>query len=130
VPRLVTDKDREVFVSLEQTPLVLSDVRRGLPQLERDIRRKWPVQAVVIENRLPLRRNPYLPGTKAIIETACLGILVRFTLSAAQAVGAKVGDVMGREIAKHVKRWIGRFGKLGAKHSAPARRRAPRKGKR
>jgi hypothetical protein len=109
MPRLITDRDRDVFVSVEQTRLALSDVRRALPQLRSELRRKWPIQEVELENRVPPRRNPYTPA--AIAGVACVGIAVRFGLSAAQAAGKKVGDVMGQEIAEHVQGWIRRIGK-------------------
>jgi hypothetical protein len=123
MPRLTTERDRDVFVSVEQTRLALSHVRRALPQLRRELGRKWPIQGLDLENRVPPRRNPYAPG--AIAGVACVGIAVRFGLSAAQAAGRKVGDAMGQEIARYVQRWIRRIGKVRRPLKKPSRRRRP-----
>jgi hypothetical protein len=117
----MTDRERTVFVSVEETPLVLSEVRRALPQLTRELRGRWPIQGAELENRMPVRRNPYTPT--AVVAVACMGIAVRFALSAAQAAGTKVGDVMGREITKYVQRWIKRIGKTSAPMEKPSRSR-------
>src|SRR5260370_17769217 len=54
--------DEEVFVSLEDTPIVLADIRVALPQLQKELAARWPITRVEIENKKPiLRRNPHDP---------------------------------------------------------------------
>lgn len=111
IVRLVTcgEPCEEVFVSLERNPAMLADVRQNLPRLKKELRKKWPVDNVQIENRIPRLRNPYDPSQ--IVEAACVGLLVSFTLPAVRAVSRKVGEAIGDEIARHVRRWIRSIGK-------------------
>lgn len=124
IVRVCTDENPEgqVFVSLEQTPLVLSDVRRDLPQLKRELCRKWRVLHVAIENRIPHRRNPHVPG--ALVAVACVGLVVKFGLAVADGAGKKIGETIGQEIVKYVNGWIKRIGKSKAARKRSAR---PRK---
>jgi hypothetical protein len=106
------EPDGEVFVSLEHTPVVLADIRAALPQLKKDLSaRWWPIDSVEIENQLPRRRNPVdlTQITRLSVEVACVGILVRFFNTAAQAAAKKVGDVAGDEIGEYVRGWIRRI---------------------
>ena len=108
---LSTDKypGEQVFVSLEDTPLVLSDVRRELPQLKRELRKKWQVLHVEIENRIPRRKNPHI--ATELVRLACVGVVVSFALPAAKAAGTKIGEAVGEEIAVYVRGWIRRVGR-------------------
>jgi hypothetical protein len=117
IVRLVNDGEKyeEVFVSLERTPVVIAKVRRNLPQLKKDLRKKWAVENVQIGNRIPRRRNPYDPSQ--VVEAACLGLLISIALPAGRAASRKLGEAVGDEIAKHVRRWIRSIGK-----SRPRRR--------
>lgn len=119
IVRLVSGGEpyEKVFVSLEQTPVVMAEVRRTLPQLKKELRKKWAVENVQIENRIPRLRNPYDPTQ--IVDAACVGLLISFTLPAVRAASKKVGEAIGDEIAKRVRQWIRSIGK-----SSPARRRA------
>jgi hypothetical protein len=98
------EKDEEVFVSLEHTPILLAQVRKNLLHLKSELSKKWSVEEVRIENRIPRLRNPY--DALQIIEAACVGLLVSFTLPAVKAAGKKVGVAIGDEIADRVRRWI------------------------
>jgi hypothetical protein len=93
-----------LFVSLERTPVVLADVRRALPQLKKELRKKWPVEYVEIENRIPRRKNPYSPTE--IVTGACIGLVVTFSVAIAKAAGTTIGKTLGDEISAHVRRWI------------------------
>lgn len=123
--RILTDKQPgaevqrdEVFISLEYTPLVLADVRRSLPALKEELRKKWPVEAVEIKNRISyLRKNPYDPSQ--VLLPACIGIVVTFGLAAAKAAGTKVGKDTGDEVGKHVRRWIRGLGKSKPRGKGP-----------
>ncbi len=99
--------DEEVFVSLENTPIVLSDIRTALPKLRKELAARWPVIRVEIENRRPTRRrNPYDP--KQAIETV-LGIRVVFLLTrTAQVFLDEVARAAGSEIGEYVRGWIQR----------------------
>jgi hypothetical protein len=102
------EPDGEVFISLEHAPVVLADIRAALPRLKKDLSaRSWPIDSVVIENRLPRRRNPVDPTQITRLgEVACVGILIRFFHTAAQAVAKKIGDAAGEEISEYVRNWI------------------------
>ena len=122
IVRVVTDKesDAEVFVSLEQALLVLGDVRATLPQLREQLRQKWDVTNVQIQNRIPRLRNPFNP--LQVVEAACIGLVVSFTVPAVRAAGKKIGDAIGDEIAKHVRRWIRAIGKSRSARSTRSKR--------
>ena len=81
IVRLVSggEKYEEVFISIERTPVVMADVRRILPQLKKELRKKWPVENVQIESRIPFRRNPYDPSQ--IVEAACCRASSQFHLA-------------------------------------------------
>ncbi len=122
IVRVVTDKesDAEVFVSLEQALLVLGDVRATLPQLREQLRQKWDVTNVQIQDRIPRLRNPLNP--LQVVEAACIGLVVSFTVPAVRAAGKKIGDAIGDEIAKHVRRWIRAIGKPRSARSTRSKR--------
>jgi hypothetical protein len=113
-------RDGEVFVSLERTPLVLVDVRKALPRLKAELQRKYPVVYVDIENRLPRRANPYDPSE--VVKAACIVLAIRFTWSAIDGAGKKLGEGVGDELAKHAKRWIRNFGNTGKQKSRKIKR--------
>lgn len=92
---------KEVFVSVEDMPLVLVDVRRALPKLKRELSREYRVESVELSSRVPRRRNPIEPSQ--IIVPACVGIIVH--------VVTKAGDAIGVKISKHVGRWLKEFSK-------------------
>jgi hypothetical protein len=106
---LVSDResDSEVFISLENISIVLADLRRALPQLKNTLRRRWMVQTIEIENRIPRFRNPFDPSQ--IIVPAGIGLLITFGAAAAKAAGKEFGAVAGKEIAAYVRRWIRRL---------------------
>ena len=106
--RVVTCDDpyeKEVFISLERTPIVLAEVRKALPKLRTGLGKKWRVRYVVIEARTPRRENPYNP--KQILELAGVGILVRYVVGPVLKTG--VADPVGAGLKKHVIRWLKRF---------------------
>jgi len=100
---------KEVFVSVENVPLVLADVRRALPKLKRELSRKYRVESVKLSSRVPRLRNPIEPSQ--IIVPACVGIVVYVLGPAAKAASTKVGDAIGDEIVKYVRRWLKGFSK-------------------
>lgn len=118
IVRLVSGGEprEDVFISLERSPVVIAEVRRALPQLKKELRKKWPVEGIQIETRLPRLKNPC--DLSEVLETACVGLLVSFVLPGVRAASKKVGEAIGDEISKHVRRWIRTIGK-----SRPTRRR-------
>lgn len=117
VRRLSVPKQYEdgVFVSLEETPIVLADIRAALPRLQNKLVRRWPsITRVEITNRTGLRRrrNPHDPAQAAV--AACLGIRVvwlvtkaaaEFVSVAAQAA-RKVVEPASEEIGDYLRGWI------------------------
>jgi hypothetical protein len=97
---------KKVFVSLERTPLVLVDVRNALPQLKKDLGKKWQVESVTIELHKPRIKNPTDP-TEFIVRGACVGLVVSLLQPSV--------DVAGKELAKHVRRWLNQFNKTKKK---------------
>ncbi len=104
------EPDNEVFVSLEHTPVVMADIRAGLPQLKQALSDRWPIERVEIENRLPRMRNPIdasqLGRLPEIMADAGVGIAILFFAEAARAAGKKLGDTAGKEIGEYVRGWI------------------------
>lgn len=103
--RVFTAKDpKHVFVPIEDVPLVVSDVRRSLPQLQEDLRRRWPVESVYLEERRPRRKNPFDP--LQVVEAACIGLVVVFSSAVLKAAGTKVGEGIGDGVRPFVTRWL------------------------
>src|SRR5258708_18054243 len=102
IVEILSDRKKysKVFVSLKRTQALLTDLRRNLPQLKAELCRKWQIENVQIENRIPRLRNPYDPSQ--VVEAACIGLLISFTLPGVKAVSKKVGEAVGAELAKRV----------------------------
>jgi hypothetical protein len=130
VARLVVGQEPEqIFVSIEDTPLVLSELRRALPELTAALRRRWPVENVHIEEQKPFRRNPFDPSQ--VVPAACIGIVVIFVSAAAKAVATKIGDAIGDEVTPYVRRWVkARFVKLKRRIIPAGRKKTARRRKR
>jgi hypothetical protein len=130
VVRLVAGPEPEqVFVPIEDIPLVLSDLRCSLPELTTELCSKWPVETVCLEEQKPFRKNPVDPSQ--VIPAACIGILVIFASSAAKAAGTKIGDAIGDEVTPHVRRWVkANFAKLKRRTISARRKKAARRRKR
>jgi hypothetical protein len=99
----------EIAISIERTPLVLAELRKALPTLRRDLRERWPVLSVGIENRIPRRRNPIDPSE--VVRTACIVLAIRFGYEVAGEAGKKVGKTIGTEVSKYLRRWLKGFSK-------------------
>ncbi len=115
IVHVVTARDpKHVFVSIEDIPLVLSDLRRSLPQLREELCRRWPVETVHLEERRPRRKNPFDP--LQVVEAACIGLVVVFSSAVLKAAGTKVGEGIGDGVKPFVTKWLkSRFGKPGRK---------------
>ena len=87
----------EVFISIERIPLVLADLRKALPELEKELCEKWPVESVNIEIRNPRLKNP-TDTAHLIVVGGTVGLAIRF-------LGPSV-DVAGKELAARVHRWL------------------------
>ncbi len=110
VARLVSDKEPEqVFISIEDTPIVLADLRRSLPELQEELCRKWPVESVHIHERRPYFKNPLHPSQ--VVEAACIGLIVVFSSAVLKAAGTKIGDAIGDGVKPFIVHWVkNRFG--------------------
>jgi hypothetical protein len=94
IVRVITAKEpQQVFIPIEDIPLVLSDLRRSLPQLREELCRRWPVETVHLEERRPRRKNPLDP--LQVVEAACIGLVVVFSSAVLKAAGTKVGEGIG-----------------------------------
>lgn len=101
-----------VSVSLEHTPIVLSDIRQALPNLKKVMRKKWPaLNDVYISHSLPrgirshLDRIPRLVGLRA---DAPLCLAASFALGVG---GRKSTKPPSREIEEYLRCWIQKFTK-------------------
>ena len=105
VVSVVTAKEPEhVFIAIEDVPVVLSELRRSLPQLRDELCRRWPVDSVHIEERRPRRKNPFDP--LQLVEAACIGLVVVFSSAVLKAAGTKVGEGIGDGVKPFVTRWL------------------------
>jgi hypothetical protein len=105
IVRIIADSETpNIFISLEDVPVVLSDVRRALPELTKELRKKWPVDNVHIEERRPRLKNPI--EVTQLIQAAAIGLVVVFGTNFTKAVATKLGDGIGEEITPHVIRWL------------------------
>ncbi|MGB4783869.1 MAG: hypothetical protein WAQ77_04070 [Candidatus Acidiferrum sp.] len=111
VVSVVTTKEPEhVFIPIEDVPVVLSELRRSLPQLREELSRKWPVDSVQLEERRPRLKNPFEPSQ--VIPAACIGLVVIFSSAVLKAAGTKIGEGIGDGIKPFVTRWVkGHFAK-------------------
>ena len=118
IVRVLTAGDPDhAFVSIEDIPLVLSDLRRSLPQLREELCRRWPVESVHLEERRPRRKNPFDP--LQVVEAACIGVVVVFSSAVLKAAGTKVGEGIGDGIKPFVTKWLkSRFGKSSTRRVA------------
>lgn len=130
VARLVLGQEPEqIFVSIEDTPLVFSELRRALPDLTAELQRRWPVECVYIEEQKPFRKNPFDPAE--VVRAACIGIVVVFASAAVKAVATKIGDAIGDEVTPYVRRWVkARFAKLKRRIDAAGGKKTARQRKR
>jgi hypothetical protein len=103
------ERRESLFISLEHETIVPARVRAALPQLQNELRKKWPVEDVEIENRMARRTNPFNPHE--ILAPHGIGLVVLFGRSVAISAGFKVGGTVGSQITAHVLRWIRSFGK-------------------
>lgn len=70
IVRLVNGGDlcETLFVPLERIPVVLADVHRALPQLKKELRKKWAVEYVEIENKISRRKNPFRDRNRCLYQ--------------------------------------------------------------
>ena len=109
---------KEAFVSVEQVPLVLADVRKALPELKRELAKKYRIEAVELTARQPRLPNPM--SRRKVIITAAVGILVTYVVGpAAKAASEKVGEAIGDAIVKFVRGWLKQFVKQGRDRPEP-----------
>jgi hypothetical protein len=122
IVRVITAKEPEqLFVSIEDIPLVLSELRRLLPQLREELHRKWPVESVHIEERTPRRKNPFDP--MQVVPAACIGLVIVFSSAVLKAAGTKIGEGIGDGIKPFVTRWLKeRFAKSDKRLAAASRK--------
>jgi hypothetical protein len=111
IVRVITAKEPEqLFIPIEDIPLVLSELRRLLPQLREELHWKWPVESVHIEERTPRRENPFDP--MQVVPAACIGLVIVFSSAVLKAAGTKIGEGIGDGIKPFVAKWLtSRFGK-------------------
>jgi len=94
VVSVVTPKEPDhVFIPIEDVPVVLSELRRSLPQLREELCRRWPVDSVHLEERRRRRKNPFEPSQ--VIPAACIGLVVMFGSAVLKAAGTKIGEGVG-----------------------------------
>ena len=113
--------EEDPFISLEETPVVLDDVRTALPRLRKTLMSRWPsINAIELENRrITRRRNPHDPTQ--LFRDAVFGIAIYiwsrpariFLDEVAREAGKKVGPEVGKQAVaavKYVQRWVKQMG--------------------
>lgn len=95
----------DVFVSVEDFPVVLSELRQSLPELEGELKRRWPVGSVRLDAQRNRIRNPIGPTTHLLI-SAAIGIFVTYGSEFVRQTTKKVSDRVGDEIADYVSKWL------------------------
>lgn len=120
IVRLVSDgvpNTEVVSISLEETPVVLSDIRRALPMLKKDMQKKWPTLSDVhISYTQPRIKNPIDYKLSALLIDGSLRLAASFVLGVA---GREIIKPPAQEIGKYLRRWVQKFTK-----SKPKRRRS------
>jgi hypothetical protein len=122
IARIVdVDDPREcVSISLEHTQLILADLRSGLPELERQLRRKWPTLVrVKIEDVVPRRKNPIDATSARELATQVASAGLHLVAIFGAAVAARAGVAFGKEamtppakeVGKLLKQWVQKFTK-------------------
>ena len=117
--RVITDREPEqVFIPIEDIHLVLSSLRRSLPQLREELRLRWPVESVHVEERRARRKNPFDP--LQVVPAACIGLVIIFSSAVLKAAGKKIGEGIGDGIKPFVTRWLkNHFAKSDKRLPAP-----------
>jgi hypothetical protein len=95
---------KQVFVPIEDFPVVLSDLRKSLPELETRLKEKWPVESVHIEERRSYRKNPIDPSQ--LVVPACIGVVVILGTAILKATGTKIGDAIGDGLKPYITKWV------------------------
>jgi len=118
--RVVSAKEpTQVFIPIEDVPVVLSELRRSLPLLRQELSERWPVESVHVEERRPRLKNPFDPSQ--VIPAACIGLVVIFSSAVLKAAGTKIGEGIGDGIKPFVLRWVkARFPKSKKRLAAPS----------
>jgi hypothetical protein len=101
------EEPNEVFVSIEAVPLVLSELRRSLPELARELKKRWPVDGVRLDARRPRLRNPLDPTTQHLVHAA-IGIFILYGSRFGHQTITKISDRVSDEIADYVSKWLKR----------------------
>jgi hypothetical protein len=120
-----------VSISLEHTQLVLADLRGGLPELERQLRNKWPTLVrVEIEDVIPRRKNPIDAASAREYATqmasAGLHLVAVFAAAAAVRAGVAFGKEAitppAKEVGKFLRHWVQKFTKTKREDKARRKR--------
>lgn len=114
----------EIFVPIEDMPVVLSDLRRHLPELRKELRKQWPVEGVYIRQRTPRRRNPpplTLLHTNYLTD-AVIGLAIILGGGVVNGLVGKLGKSIGEGIGDRIKRTVMKWLKARSGKRKPARR--------
>jgi len=119
--RLVTggEPDEQVIsVSLGNKPKIISDIRRALPSLRKQMRKRWPTLTnVEIRPRVPPRlKNPvdvtqYNHLTYAWVTDARVILAAIFTSQVAADFAKEVLKPSAQEVGEYLRRWVRKFTK-------------------
>jgi hypothetical protein len=98
------EEPEQVFIPIEKFPVVLSHLRKSLPELKERLEKKWPVESVHIEERRSYRKNPIDPSQ--LVVPACIGVVVIFGTAILKATGSKIGDAVGDGLKPYITKWV------------------------
>jgi hypothetical protein len=99
-----------VSISLEHTQLVLADLRGALPELERQLRNKWPsLERVEIEDARPWRKNPIDAASAREYATQMANAGLHLVAIFAKVAAARAGIAFGKEAIAPPAKEVGKF---------------------
>jgi hypothetical protein len=109
IVRIVTGSEREeepgLFIPFTQRVDDTQVLEAALPELRKELARRWPVKKVEIRYRFP---NPH-PGLILTMTATAEGLLVIFLAAAAAGGGHEFGRDVAKQMASVVNKWLKRL---------------------
>jgi hypothetical protein len=124
--RLVTDgkPDGEIVsVPLRDDPAVVSAIRRSLPKLRRDMRKRWPMLTDLQIRQKQRLRNPAGHASAFMLADVRMVLAAIFTSQIAVEFAKEVIRPSAKEVGEYLRRWVQKFTKPKSKGKRKTRKR-------